>query len=92
MQVFSIHDKKSGNYSTPQFYENSVHAMRALGILANDPNTTVHIYSEDFELFHIGEWNTDDGKVKMFDKFIFVTSAKSMVREEKIIPNPKNRK
>jgi hypothetical protein len=92
IQVFSINDKKSATYSTPQFYENSVHAMRSLQVLANDKNTTVGIFPDDFELYHIGEYDTQSGRVKMFEKYTFVTSAKSLVREEKIIPNPKNRK
>lgn len=92
MQVFSINDKKSGTFSQPQFYENSVHAIRGLGILANDTKTTVGIYAEDFDLYQIGEYDTSNGKITMLERYTFVASAKSLQRTEEILPNPKNRK
>lgn len=56
LHVFSIYDKKVGNYSAP-FYSNHVaNATRIFSDLVNTPNSDslINKYPEDYDLYKVG--------------------------------------
>ena len=62
LQRFSVHDAKAESYIQP-FYSLTVGtALRDFEAAANDPNHAFCKYSEDYTLFHLGEWNHETGK------------------------------
>ena len=63
MKVYSVWDKKAQFYSTPFFQHNDNLAKRSFADIGKDPNSTMNKNPEDFELYRVGEWIDDDGKL-----------------------------
>lgn len=67
LKVFAIRDSK-GEFFTPPFYKKTAgEAERDFHQLVNDANSMVHKYPEDYDLYYIGEFNDQDGKIKSLD-------------------------
>ena len=66
-KVYSIYDSKSGLYDKPFLALNSAVIIREFETMANDPNSTVGKYPEDFTLFELGEYDNKTGKYKNHD-------------------------
>lgn len=56
-RVYSIYDIKSETYSPPFLQKNDIEAKRSFQEIANDKNTMVSKYPEDFTLCSIGTFN-----------------------------------
>lgn len=61
LQVFSVYDVKADLYGTPFFMPTRGQAIRAFSDLANDPQSQVSRYPDDFRLECIGSWTDDSG-------------------------------
>ncbi|WNK13541.1 MAG: nonstructural protein [Microvirus sp.] len=61
--VCSIYDKQSREYSQPFYTPNTATAQREFARLVKDTTTAVHAFPDDYELFQIGEFNTEDGQM-----------------------------
>lgn len=60
-KAFSIHDTKSGIYNSP-FYAHTIgEAERMFKELTLDEKTQVSKHPEDFDLFHVGEYDDNSG-------------------------------
>lgn len=59
LQVFAIYDSKAKAFTQPFYSPNAAMAQRYFANGANDPTLQLCKNSEDFTLFHLGEW--DDG-------------------------------
>ena len=59
LNVYSVFDKKLGNYATPFFMKNHGLAVRAFGDLVTDPSTTVSRHPEDYSLYCLGAFDAD---------------------------------
>ena len=62
--VYSIKDSKSNTYANPFYSINHQTAMRSFNQAANDSNTTISQYPEDFSLYHLGTFNDESGEIK----------------------------
>lgn len=61
LEIYTIYDSKAEQYGRPFYQQNHAEAIRSVTDLVNDPNTTVGRHPEDFTLFHIGEFDGDNG-------------------------------
>lgn len=60
MQIYAIRDKKSGTYSHLQTYNTEHEAVREFTLAVRNPKTMFNQFPEDYELVHLGEFNTDN--------------------------------
>lgn len=71
--VFSIKDTKVGEFHSPFCVRHEKEARRLLEGLVKDPQSTIHNYPEDFALFWVGEFETNEGKFvpgKAYPQFV----------------------
>ena len=62
LQVFSVYDSKAKAFSHPFYCPNAEMARRYFANGANDPTLQLCQNSEDFSLFHLGEWSDETGQ------------------------------
>lgn len=61
MFCFSVFDKKSQSFATPFFCVNHEVAMRSFVDLCRDERTLVAQHPSDFDLYCLGEFNSETG-------------------------------
>lgn len=67
LKIFSIRDSKGEIYGQPFFQKTAGEAERNFKTLVNDNSSTVHKYPEDFDLYYLGEYDDQTGKIKSLD-------------------------
>ncbi len=65
LQIFSVRDIKTDQFANPMFLITKGHAIRSFADAVNDkePNNQLNKHPEDFELHHLGEFDTDSGLI-----------------------------
>lgn len=63
LNIYSIRDLKGANYNTPFAQPTHGTAERSFTELVKDPQSLVHKYPSDYELFHIGSFDDESGKL-----------------------------
>lgn len=66
-QMFSIRDTKSAIYSDPFYAITHGVAERNFHEIANDSSSIVYKHPEDFDLYHIGEFDDNTGKCQILE-------------------------
>lgn len=64
MQLFAIRDNKVEAYNSPFTAANYQVAIRMVTDTASDTNTMFNRHPEDFEIYHIGEFDEKTGIVE----------------------------
>jgi len=62
--MYSIFDSKAEIYKTPFEQVNNAEAMRTFHDLVNDKNTIISKHPEDYDLYNIGTWDNENGKLE----------------------------
>lgn len=62
LSAYSIFDVRTKNFMAPFFVQDFVTAKRHFSILRVDKKTVMGQYPQDYELYHVGEFDTVDGK------------------------------
>lgn len=75
LRVFAIRDSKSEVYGQPFFQHSSGEAERNFKTLVNDPKSTQHMYPEDFDLYEIGSYDDQTGKMTGLDTPTHIVKA-----------------
>lgn len=63
-KMYSIRDSKGDAYHPPFYKRTHGEAERDFLDLANDTQTTVGKHPEDYDLFYLGEFSDDSGKIE----------------------------
>lgn len=71
-RVMSVYDSKAEIFLKPFTVRTFGEAERNFRQVANDENTNIGLYPEDFTLFHVGDWDSCKGKM------IELTAIKSL--------------
>jgi hypothetical protein len=66
-RVYSVRDSKSEEFHLPFFDTKDASAERSFRMAVNDPKTKFHSNPEDFDLYQIGEYDTEKGELKKED-------------------------
>lgn len=67
LQIFVIRDSKSNSYGNPMFLQTPGTAIRSLSDEVNkNKESMVYNHPEDFELFHLGEWDAITSRFELF--------------------------
>lgn len=62
-KMYSIRDQKAEVYNTPFFSRTHGDAERTLVRLANDPQSMIAQFPLDYDLYYLGDYDTDTGKL-----------------------------
>lgn len=72
--VFSIRDLK-GDFYSPRIDQNEASAIRWFSMLVNAEDNTLHSFPADFQLYCIGDFDSETGRLMPRDLLQLVTSA-----------------
>ena len=61
VQIISVYDSKTKVFGQPQYFINIPTALRSWGDTVNNPQDTTYKHPEDFTLFHLGEYDDENG-------------------------------
>ena len=90
LQAFSIFDHASETFAGPFFVPSERVALRVYSEIANNPQSDVSKYPKDYELFHIGTFDTTTALLTD-EKPTMIARASSLVKkieaENKIAEN-----
>lgn len=64
LKAYAVRDTKSEIYNAPFFQKTHGEAERSFKQLANDTQSMVGRYPEDFDLYYVGEYDDQTGKFK----------------------------
>jgi len=67
LKIYTVRDSKAGFYGPPFYLRTHGEAERTFQQLANDPKTNVFTYPEDYDLYHLGEFDDQTGKANIID-------------------------
>jgi len=69
LQLISIRDQKGEAFAPPKAHKTIGEAERFLEHLVNKnaDGNFLHMYPEDFDLYHLGSFDDQTGKMKLFD-------------------------
>lgn len=62
-KVFSIRDIKGETYHSPFFKQTHGEAERDFRTVVNDDKSTINKYPADFDLWYVGEYDTNTGEL-----------------------------
>lgn len=77
--VYSIRDVKLGVYNTPFVQTHRAGAIRAFSDLVKDQQSTISRHPEDFQLFEIGTFDQDTGRLNPHDDSLFLANATDFI-------------
>jgi len=69
----AVKDIKTNRFNRPFPETDKINAIRGLSIVVNDPNSQIHHFPQDFEVWQIGTFDDFDGKIE--SKMEFIESA-----------------
>lgn len=67
LKMFSIRDTKGEIFNPPYYAKTHGEAERQFKTLTNDPKSTINQYPEDFDLYYLGDYDDQTGKLKSLD-------------------------
>jgi len=87
--AFSIYDKETGVYDTPQFQENRIAIMRGMMVfLSQNPESALARFPESFALYYVGEFDALKGSITTPVNPQFVEEIRNLMPKPKIAPIP----
>lgn len=81
LQIYSIRDSKGEVFNTPFFQKTHGEAERNFRELVNDEKSMVSKYPEDFDLYHLGSYEDQSGKIEILPTPSHVVKAISVQRK-----------
>lgn len=79
--LYSIRDIK-GDYFSPRIEQNEPSAIRSFAFTVNTPGTTIHSFPEDYQLFRVGDFDSDTGRLLPLANPEFVVSASAVFEKD----------
>lgn len=67
LQMYSIYDSKAEIFHPPYFNKTHGEAERTFGQIVNDEKTQIGQFPEDYDLYHVGEYNDGTGQFTLPD-------------------------
>lgn len=84
--MYSIRDAAVSVYHPPYFQANDYEALRSFATVANDSKTSIHQHPQDYDLYYIGEYDDNTGKMSPLDTPQHLKKASEMM--QKTAENP----
>lgn len=67
MKLFAIRDTKGDFYGAPFSQHSTVEAERTFIKLRRESNSNINLYPQDFDLYHLGDYDSQTGVIKALD-------------------------
>lgn len=84
LNIYTIRDTKSGAYNVPQSFRTHGEAERFLSDQVNlNQDSLIHRHPEDFDLFHLGSYDTDTGLITALETPTHIVKALHLKAETK---------
>lgn len=80
LKIFAIRDTKAGFYSPPFFKQTHTEAERDFREIANDQKSSLNKYPEDFDLYHLGTYDDQSGKMALEPSPVHMLKAVNVIR------------
>lgn len=92
-QVMAIYDAKARAFLLPFFCPHLDVGFRAIQAAANTPGHQLHDFSEDFVIYHVGEWDDSTGRFteKAEHMNLGIVAALRRPVAQRVISNPEER-
>lgn len=82
LKIYSIRDSKSEVFNVPFIKSTHGEAERDFRSLVNDQQSTVNKYPEDFDLYYMGEYDNNTGKLTPIDSPQHILKAIQVVNAQ----------
>lgn len=84
LQVFAIRDCKTEQFGNPMYLITAQQAIRGMGEEINNAESkdNLHKYPEDYALYSLGTFNTDNGEFEIHKPRLII-EAKDLVKPTK---------
>lgn len=79
--MYAIYDSKAEIYTTPMHFRNDAEALRQFSQEANNPESKLNKFSQDYSLFLLGEYDDD------FARFEIREAPKCVAKIHELINN-----
>lgn len=76
--LYSIYDKKAKVFGLPFHAPSDVVAMRQVSVAAKDPQLQLAMFPDDFDLYQIGYFDDQTGKITVPGVPVFVIAVCSL--------------
>ena len=83
MFIYSIFDKKANVHRVQMVLRDNAEAVRSVARTANNGNSDLFMFSNDFALYNLGELNTDTGRITPIVPIEFVCEVSSLIKLDK---------
>lgn len=61
LQCYAIKDEKTGGFFAPFFSQHVAHALRSVTIAAQDSQSQLHRFAEDYSVWRMFSWDESSG-------------------------------
>lgn len=82
-KIYSIRDQKSEAFGPPFYKATHGEAERDFTQIVNDEKSTIKKFPEDFDLYHLGEYDDLTGLIKPLDTPQHIIKAIQLVQVQK---------
>lgn len=82
LKMYSIRDSKAEVFNLPFYKKTPGEAQRDFETLVNDGKSTVNQYPSDFDLYEIGHYDDNTGKVVPHDTPTHVVKAIQLLKTQ----------
>lgn len=72
LQIYTIFDRKMVSYMKPMYPTHLVEIQRNLTEVMKDENANIAKFPEDYELYRLGEWDTESAEYILENKPVFI--------------------
>lgn len=76
--VYAFRDVKT-QFGQPYIEQNEDAAVRGFGLMMNNPDSVMKFSPGDFDLYHIGYFDTDSGLIEGLQVPEFIVNGKSVI-------------
>lgn len=82
LKIFSVRDQKTEIYNQPFYQKTHGEAERSFRQLVNDPKSTINAHPQDFDLYYLGDYDDNSGKMAPCDTPQHVIKAVDCITKE----------
>lgn len=80
LKIYSIRDSKSEIFNLPFYKHTHGEAERDFSQISNDPKSSIYQYPEDYDLYFVGEYDDNSGKITPLDSPQHIVKAVQLKR------------
>lgn len=80
IKLYTVVDKASGTSNHPMPFTTERDARDGLAQVVNDPQTSIAKHPDDFDLFHLGDYNPREMSFDLHDKPLLICNAKQLLK------------